>query len=242
MSQLRNSDENDIFVKSSPLQFNSPVSTRTSTVQHKLRKLKYNRESKIYAEEGVTYQHHIMLWHAALANSQNAAETKRLYRKLVRVKSLLLMDAIELTHWVITLEEQGELINKTKVLLFTGFACKQLYSSDLKAIEAKCRTFIPAFSKKFKQWASLNTTIFPIHPVELNQKFSELISSTIVKRSFPRNPQTSNIRKYSEVSYKSDISTEEDCESRMENDMLNFEHDTMKGEKLSPIDDFFTLV
>mmetsp|Transcript_18471 Transcript_18471/g.33261 ORF Transcript_18471/g.33261 Transcript_18471/m.33261 type:complete len:242 (+) Transcript_18471:2725-3450(+) len=241
MSQLRLSEENELLDKQSPLQLDPRMSSRSTSAVHKLHKIKYSRDFKTYAEGGVTYQQHVMLWHFALAHATNSLQTQTLYKKLLRVKNLFMMNAIELTHWVWSLEEQTGSIFKIKYLLFSGFACKQMYSSDTKCIEAKCESIIPNFSEKFRQWAVLTDTNYPLPHSELNRKFKELTSSTIQKRKEPRTHLAPNIRKYSEVSYKSDLSTEEDFE-RMENDMLNFEIETMKGEKLSPINDFYTLV
>jgi hypothetical protein len=207
----------------------------------KLHRLKYRRDYSTYVETGSTYQLHVMLWHFALTHSQSTIQTNSFYRKLLRVKNLLMMSALELTHWVLNIEEQSSCRVKLSTLLFTGFACKQFYSSDLKSIEAKCEGLVPNFSTKFRQWAVMTDTAFPVALCVLNNKFNELKSSARVRRSQRQLHLAPAARKCSEISNKSDLSTEEDFESRMEIDMLHFEMDTMKGEKLSPIDDFFSL-
>jgi hypothetical protein len=176
-----------------------------------------------------------MLWHLALAHSQSSGQTQTFYKKLLRVKNLFMMDALELTHWALSLEELTPSSIKLKTLLFSGFACKQFYCTDLKSIEAKCEVLIPSFSEKFRRWTLVTETAFPLPHAQLNHKFKELTASTVVKKS-PLRLHATNARKYSEISYKSDVSTEEDIEWRMETDMMHFEMDTMKGEKLSPID------
>lgn len=214
---------------------------RNSSALLKLHKIKYSREFKIYASEGVTFQQHVILWRFTLAHSPTVTQTRASYKKLLRVKNLLMLNTIELAHWLYSLEEQCGPIFKTKGLLFSGFAVKQFYSSDLKSIEIKCSSMIPNFAEQFQQWSDIIGAPSPLSPAELNQKYIEQISSTVTRKTKARAPLPASYRKYSEVSYKSDISTIEDYELRMESDMLTFETETMKGEKLSPIDDCFML-
>jgi hypothetical protein len=206
------------------------VSSQALTPSH------YWTEYKEYTED-VSYQHHTMLWHVALANSEGIEQTRSLYTRLVKVKNLLLMNSLEITHWILSLDELGCSLSRLKPLIFFGFATKQLYCADLAGIEAKCETLIPNFTDKFRQWTTRTEFIQTAPQSSLNQKFTEITSQTVTRKKPQPKEARPSVRKFSEVSYKSDMSTEEDLEIRMETEMLNFEINTMKGEKLSPIDD-----
>jgi hypothetical protein len=208
----------------------SKVSSQALSQSH------YRAEYKEYTDD-VSYQHHTMLWHVALANSGGFDQTRAVYTRLVKVKNLLLMNSLEITHWILSLDEQRSSEFRLKPLIFFGFATKQLYCADLAGIEAKCETFIPNFTEKFRQWTTRTEFIQTAPQSTLNQKFTEIASQSVTRRRLQPKEAGPSARKFSEVSYKSDISTEEDLEIRMETEMLDFEMNTMKGEKLSPIDD-----
>jgi hypothetical protein len=218
-----------LYTDNSPvgLQQRSPRRT-TSIVIKRLHSEKFRREKRLFNNEGLTSERQQLLWHLALSFPMKSYCLRLIYKLIVKVANVLLMNALEITHWSIQLTAMlADCGLKTnRLLLFTGFASKMYFNADVRALEQRCGKILPAFPQKFRRWLLMTDCEYDLPLRQLNLEYSELSEGHM--RKLP-------CKTLRPVRKETDLSTEEDWERQMEQDMLEFEEGTMKGEKLSPL-------
>jgi hypothetical protein len=200
----------------------------TSLVMKRLHSEKFRREKELFNTEGLTSHRQLLLWHLALSLPLTSYGLELLYRLIVKVANVLLMNALEITHWSMQLTATSADcgLKTNRLLLFTGFASKMHFNADVRALEQRCVKMLPAFPQKFRRWLLMTDCEYDLPLRRLNLEYSEL------REGHMRKLPCKTLRP---VRKETDLSTEEDWERQMEQDMLEFEEGTMQGEKLSPL-------
>mmetsp|Transcript_17314 Transcript_17314/g.31200 ORF Transcript_17314/g.31200 Transcript_17314/m.31200 type:complete len:244 (+) Transcript_17314:2205-2936(+) len=203
-----------------------------SQVVRKLQTERYRRERKLFKNEGLTYQRQLLIWHLAQQFSMKNRSLFKVYRLFVKIANTLMMNSLEITHWSMQLTELSptdQATNPRRLLLFTGFTSKLYFNTDVRHLELRCCKLIPAFPHKFRQWLLMTDCEYDLPLRKLNLIYTELYSGRVSSHKLSTRPVKRQRR-------GTDMSTEEDMEAQMCRDMMVFEEETMKGEKLSPLD------